>query len=104
MIDAIKPDGTLNHRAYDFMGQVNAQHDPYERFLGGEMLADVAIYYDKNSMYDPRENGLSVAEAVPSHGFGGVDQQAFQPISRPSPPHMDAVPVRGARIGITHGA
>jgi hypothetical protein len=91
MIDAIKPDGTLNHRAYDFMGQVNAQHDPYERFLGGEMLADVAIYYDKNSMYDPKENGMSVADAVPSHGFGGVDKQAFQPISRPMPPHMEAV-------------
>lgn len=91
MIDAIKPDGTLNHRAYDFMGQVNAQHDAYEPFLGGDMLADVAIYYDKNSMYDPRENGLSVEEVVSSHGFGGVDKQAFQPIVRPTPPHMDAV-------------
>jgi hypothetical protein len=91
MIDAIKPDGTLNHRAYDFMGQVNAQHDPYERFLGGEMLADVAIYYDKNSMYDPKENGLSVAEVAPAEGFGGISKNAFHPMFRPSPPHMDAV-------------
>jgi hypothetical protein len=27
------------------------------------MLADVAIYYDKESMYDPKENGVHVAEA-----------------------------------------
>ena len=91
MIDAIKPDGTLNHRAYDFMGQVNAQHDPYERFLGGEMLADVAIYYDKNSMYDPQENGLSSAEAAPSEGYGGISKKAFQPLYRPDPPHIEAV-------------
>ena len=58
LIDAIKPDGTLNHFAYEYLGQVNAQHDAYEPFLGGELLADVAIYYDKNSMYDPAENGL----------------------------------------------
>ncbi len=91
MIDAIKPQGTLNHRAYDFMGRVNAQHDPYERFLGGEMLADVAIYYDKNSMYDPNENGQLVADAVASEGYGGISKKAFQPILRPAPPHMEAV-------------
>ncbi len=91
IIDAIKPDGTLNHRAYDFMGQVNAQHDPYERFLGGEMLADVAIYYDKDSMYDPQENGLSAADAAPSEGYGGIGKKAFQPMNRPDPPHIEAV-------------
>jgi len=91
MIDAIKPDGTLNHRAYEYMGQINAQHDPYERFLGGDMLADVAIYYDKNSMYDPQQNGLSVAEAAPSEGFGGIGKKAFLPMNRPDPPHIDAV-------------
>ena len=91
MIDAIKPDGTLNHRAYDFMGQVNAQHDPYERFLGGDMLADVAIYYDKNSMYDPQENGMSAADAAPSEGYGGISKKAFQPLYRPDPPHIEAV-------------
>jgi hypothetical protein len=91
MIDAIKPDGTLNHRAYEYMGQINAQHDPYERFLGGDMLADVAIYYDKNSMYDPQQNGLSVAEAAPSEGFGGIGKKAFLPMNRPDPPHIEAV-------------
>jgi len=91
IIDAIKPDGMLNQRAYDFMGLVNAQHDPYERFLGGDMLADVAIYYDKDSMYDPQENGLSAADAAPSEGFGGISRKAFQPMNRPDPPHIEAV-------------
>jgi hypothetical protein len=48
---------------------VNALHDAFEPFLGGEMLADVAIYFDKNSVYDPNENGLTVAEA--SRNFWG---------------------------------
>ncbi len=91
MIDAVKPDGTLNHAAYEYMGQVNAQHDPYEKFLGGEMLADVAIYYDKGSMYDPAENGKNVAEAGSIEAFGGITKSAFEPLFRKDPPHMDAV-------------
>ena len=64
LIDAIKPDGTLNHRAYEYLSQINALHDPFEPFLGGEMLADVAIYFDKNSVYDPDAHGMTAAEAV----------------------------------------
>ena len=41
------------------------------------MLADVAIYYDKESMYDPTENGVHVAEA------------------KGQAPHMSAVTGRG---------
>jgi hypothetical protein len=64
LIDAIKPTGTLNHRAYEYLSQINALHDAYEPFLGGEMLADVAIYYDKNSMYDPGASALKMAEVA----------------------------------------
>jgi hypothetical protein len=64
LIDAIKPTGLLNHRAYEYLSQINALHDAYEPFLGGEMLADVAIYYDKNSMYDPASSGLKAADAA----------------------------------------
>jgi hypothetical protein len=63
LIDAIKPTGTLNHRAYEYLSQINALHDSFEPFLGGEMLADVAIYFDKNSVYDPDASGLTAAEA-----------------------------------------
>lgn len=64
LIDAIKPDGTLNHRAYEYLSQINALHDAFEPFLGGEMLADVAIYFDKHSVYDPDANGMTAADAV----------------------------------------
>jgi hypothetical protein len=64
LIDAIKPIGTLNHRAYEYLSQINALHDSFEPFLGGEMLADVAIYFDKNSVYDPDAKGLTAAEAT----------------------------------------
>ena len=62
LIDAINADGTLNNAVYDFMRGLNAERAPYEQFLGGELLADVAIYYDKESMYNPDENGVHVAE------------------------------------------
>ncbi len=90
LIDAIKPEGTLNHQAYEYMGEVNARHSPYEPFLGGEMLADVAVYYDKGSMFDPEENGLRVAEAASLEIFGGPGKNAFQPPYRKDPPHMKA--------------
>jgi hypothetical protein len=63
IIDSINPDGTLNPDIYKFLGQENAKRAPYEPFLGGDMLADVAVYYDKESMYDPAENGVHVADA-----------------------------------------
>lgn len=63
IIDSIKADGTLNPDVYKFLKQQNAKRSPYESFLGGEMLADIAIYYDKKSMYDPADNGLRVSAA-----------------------------------------
>jgi len=62
MIDAINPDGTLNHAVYDFMGKVNAQRAPYEPFYGGDLQADVAIYYDKESFYNPNEQKVRVGQ------------------------------------------
>jgi len=43
---------------------------PYEPFLGGELQADVAIYYDQQSMYDPTKNGVPVGEFVGWEGAG----------------------------------
>ena len=88
VIDAIKPDGTLNRSAYEYLGQVNAYHDAYEPFLGGELLADVAIYYDKNSMYDPADNGLHASQAYPGRAYGGPANSDFWAAN---PPHMKAV-------------
>jgi hypothetical protein len=80
IIDAINPNGTLNHAAYDFLREVNTALAPSERFLGGELAADVAIYYDKESLYDPRQNGVRVSE-----------------IKSTQPPHLAGV-IGAARI------
>ena len=75
LIDGIDADGTLNREAYSFMGDLNAQRAPYEPFLGGDLLADVAIYFDKNSVYNPDENRVHITEVR------AVDKS----------PHLDAV-------------
>lgn len=62
IIDSITPDGMLNHAVYKYLEKENAKREPYEPFLGGGLLADVAIYYDKESMYDPAQNGTHVAQ------------------------------------------
>jgi hypothetical protein len=67
LIDAIRPDGTLNEAAYDYMARVNAFTQAYDPFLGGELEADIAIYYDKASNYDPDEHGIPVGKAGGQH-------------------------------------
>ncbi len=59
-IDAINPDGTINHQVYKYLAKLNAERAPYEPFLGGSLLGDVAIYYDKESMYNPDEQRVHV--------------------------------------------
>lgn len=58
MIDQINPDGTVNKQLYEYLRELNEEQAPYEPFLGGEMLADVAIYFDKQSTYNPDEKGV----------------------------------------------
>ncbi|OHB81285.1 MAG: hypothetical protein A2V98_02455 [Planctomycetes bacterium RBG_16_64_12] len=88
IVDYINADGTLNREAYEFLGRLSAERAVYEPFLGGELLADVAIYVDKNSMYNPFENGvevqkLSAVDACPHRtttvGAARVLQEAHIP-------------------------
>lgn len=88
LVDYINADGTLNPNVYDFLGQLSARRTAYEPFLGGELLADVAIYYDKASMYNPDENGAHVTRLqAPDHcphrdaviGVGRILQEAHIP-------------------------
>lgn len=97
LIDAINPNGTLNPFAYQYLGEVNSRQAPYERFLGGDLLADVAIYYDKASMYNPDVNGLHSSEADPAFGYGGPQKPHVETAPTKNPPHLDAV-VGTARI------
>ena len=64
LIDAIDPAGTLNPVVYDEIGAVFAELAPYESFLLPEArpLADVGIYFNFESLIDPRENGQPVPE------------------------------------------
>jgi hypothetical protein len=66
-IDAVKPNGEFNHFAYQMMGSVNELRKPFEPFLGGRLLANIAVYYDRDSFYDPAQVGES-----PVHIKGGV--------------------------------
>ena len=70
LIYAINPDGTLNPNVYKLLGKLNEERASYEPFLGGELQADVAIYYDQESMYDPDRNGVPVGDFVGWEGAG----------------------------------
>lgn len=81
LVDYINADGTLNPEVYNFLGQLSQQRAAYEPYLGGELQADFAIYYDKASMYNPTEQGIPITQ------LHAVDKC----------PHRDAV-VGAARI------
>lgn len=59
-IDGIDPIGTLNPLVYERMGHVFDRLMPYYGHLGGERVADVAIYYSLESKFDMAENGRGV--------------------------------------------
>lgn len=101
LIDAIKPMGTLNEQFYKFVSHVHAQHDAWEPFLGGKLQADVAIYFDKTSMYDPDQNGIPASQLSPnlasSHsGPPNLGIPAAPPF-KVNLPHLEAV-IGTARI------
>ena len=81
LIDAINPVGTLNPNVYKLLGKLNEERAPYEPFLGGELQADVAIYFDHQSMYDPAKNGIPVGDFV---GWEGAGEKG-------NCPHRDAI-------------
>ena len=62
LIDYINADGTLKRDVYDFLGQLSAQRAVYEPFLGGDLVADIAIYLDKASLYNPDEQGIHIGK------------------------------------------
>lgn len=70
LIDAINPVGTINPEVYALLGKLNEVRAPYEQYLGGVLQADVAIYYDQQSMYDPTKNGVPVGDFVGWEGAG----------------------------------
>jgi hypothetical protein len=97
-IDAVKPNGRLNPHAYECLSQINLQHDPYEQYLGGDLQADVAVYFDKASMYDPSVNKVPAAMAAPIHTQGGPHRGLAAPaVAEMKLPHREAL-IGAARI------
>ncbi|MDR1599651.1 MAG: alpha-L-fucosidase [Oscillospiraceae bacterium] len=56
-IDAVDPAGTLNPAVYDLVAPTFRGFARYEKYLGGEIAADVAVLFDTNSKMDYAENG-----------------------------------------------
>ena len=61
-IDAIDPIGTVNRRAHERMGRIFDKLMPYYAHIGGERVADVAIYMSLESKFDMRQNGKPIAD------------------------------------------
>ncbi|HBP37872.1 MAG TPA: hypothetical protein DD640_03870 [Clostridiales bacterium] len=54
-IDAIDPAGTLNPAVYDTIGGVFGESIPYEPFLTGRMVSDIAVYFSLESKMDRKQ-------------------------------------------------
>lgn len=81
-IDGIEPTGRLNQGVYERINDIFSRSEPYEKFLGGDLVADVAIYFSSESRFDFRENGCHVSAYA-----GRADNMA----SLFAVPHLDAV-------------
>lgn len=61
LVDAINPDGTIVPEVYHkLMKSVFAQTSPYEPYAGGNLLANVSIWFASHAKYDPGESGIPI--------------------------------------------
>lgn len=51
IIDAIDPVGTVNTKVGKMIGEVFAEEKPLEKYIKGDMISDVGIYYSLKSIY-----------------------------------------------------
>ena len=61
-IDAVDPDGQLNDSTYKRIRCVFDKMSPYEQELGGELVADVGVYFSDRSRFNPEDNGKYVTD------------------------------------------
>ncbi len=64
IIDAMDPVGTMDSRVYDNIGQIFSKTMPYEKYLTGKPIEDVAIYYSTTGRYDRLAQGFDHRDAV----------------------------------------
>lgn len=77
IIDAIDPVGTLEERRYRIVGDIFNEIEKYEKYLGGELCQDVAIYFSFDSKMNLAENGKRPSPEVLEQFAGTL-------------PHLDA--------------
>ncbi len=81
-IDAIDPIGTVNPHPHERMGEVFEQFLPYYTELGGDRVADIAIYYSPESKFDPATNGRPVSNPDTSDSHTHSSMQAARALLR----------------------
>ncbi len=67
-IDAIDPDGTIEDKRYSRVGRIFEDVAPYEPFLGGEPIEDVAVYHSSESRMSLGESGRHIGTATLGDG------------------------------------
>ncbi len=72
-IDAIDPVGTLNKAVYERMGEIFNETKEYEKYLGGNLCQDVAVYLSTESKFDFADNGKRVDDPNLSTKMPHVD-------------------------------
>ncbi len=105
-IDAIDPIGSLNPKVYDRMGRIFDRFMPYYDELGGERVADIAVYYSLDSKFDFAGNGRPITGADTSDAHTksvtavtrllGSHHLPFAIAGKASLAHLSEVQVAGA--------
>ncbi|MEI8079749.1 MAG: alpha-amylase family protein, partial [bacterium] len=80
-IDAIHPDGSFNPAIAERIRAIYDETAPYEPFLGGRAVADIALYFSDDSRMDFSENGLALINA-PLWGNQYPHNQAMRGLCR----------------------
>lgn len=71
-IDAIDPVGTLSKDVYKELGEVFGETKGYEKYLGGKLCQDFAVYFSFESKISFEDNGKKVTEASLSTPRGPI--------------------------------
>ncbi|MEN3284453.1 MAG: hypothetical protein V7607_5593 [Solirubrobacteraceae bacterium] len=61
-IDAVLPDGRVHGATYDRLAEVFAATKPFEPFLGGHPVVDVAVYYSHDANVSFADNGMAIED------------------------------------------
>lgn len=63
LVDAINPDGTIVPAVYtDIMKSVYDRTRPMEKYVNGELISDVNIWFSSHSKFDPNDVGMQMED------------------------------------------